>query len=182
MPELFSNYPATYPGDPEAPPVCEANGCSRDLLAGSWTLPGGFYVCRRHAQRVGDIVEQGTPEDKAIEEVINGTPISPDAATKHPLEMTGQSTVASPPPWSLEIGEGMTVAPPPPRQRGTGLVLLNDDEFQVMDKLDEAHDIFMGLPQVTPMERTMFQYDLRHVQDRVMRRAAMRAYPTRFDA
>jgi hypothetical protein len=62
------------------------------------------------------------------------------------------------------------------------LVLITPEESEVIDLLNQVHDRFMSLTQTDPAERALFQSLWRQLVDRIMRRAAIRAFPGRFDS
>lgn len=94
---------------------------------------------------------------------------------------------AAPPPAGIELlgerPEPAEIAPPPPRHVPASQarqVLLTDQEFAVLDLLAEADAIFMQIPQAEDNQREAWRTELAHLENLVMRRAAIRAYPQRF--
>jgi hypothetical protein len=61
-----------------------------------------------------------------------------------------------------------------------GRILLSDAELEVLDHLTQAAKSFFGLPEHHPTECAEFASDMHHIQERIMARAAIRAYPSRF--
>lgn len=86
--------------------------------------------------------------------------------------------------WSADGGiprcQGREAAvPPAPEVRVTWLTA---EELRVMDLLIEASRAFGALPEHHPSELAEWIADLHHLQERLMARAAIRAYPERFTA
>lgn len=59
--------------------------------------------------------------------------------------------------------------------------LLTDGELNVLAMLRDAHDKFMDLPEHQHKEMSEWVVDIHHLQQRIMSRAAIRAYPNQFN-